>query len=846
LPLVAAQPVYCLSAAETPRLRLLAAIRHNCSLEAVPPAALPGDGAAEVDVHWLGEEEVAGRFVQFPEALANVAEVSRRCSPALPERTAVWPALDLPDGQTPAQALSAAAGAGLAQKPVAAANPAATTRLERELDAITRHGYAPLFLIVADIVRFAREADIPVSTRGSVANSLVAYCLGITSVDPLRHDLLFERFLNPARANPPDIDLDFCSRRRGEVLAYVRRTYGAEQVALVGAMNTLQLRSAVRETAKAHGLPEEEVAELLRRLPHRWHPDPRRRDRRTLAQVLADIDDGRLREVARHAFALVNQPDHLSVHPGGVVITPGPLTEHVPVQWAPKGFLITQFDHHGVEAVGLPKLDLLGIRALTVLADAAGLVRRFHDPAFRLEQIPPQDEQTGATLAEGQTIGVFQCESAGAQRTLRQLRARTVEDLAVANAFFKPGPAMGGMARAFIRRYRGEEAVTLLHPALEPILGNTQGVLLFQEQILRLATEIAGLSWEQADHLRRGMSKFQGEEMAAMRDHFVAGCRRPPPEGHGLSAEQAEMLWEQILPFAGYGFNRGHATAYADVSYRSAYLKAHWPAEFLCARLAGHGGFHHPAVYMAEAVRLGIQIRPPHVNRSHASFTLTYEPAAVLWLGLGQVRDLRRDTVAAIIVERRQRPFSGPADLLERVPLQAKEMLHLIQCGGLDGLGESRAALLAEAQTIGRSGSARQMAFAFAAPAVEPESAAQRLAWEERLLGQPVTTSPLALLAGQLPPVKSLAEAARAPGRAVQVAGMRLPGRPGGEGFFFSDDRTYVTVKGIRSPRAWQPLLLHGRWLLDEWGSGWFQAEEVRPVDSRSPAQKASKSGRNS
>lgn len=830
LPLVATQPVYCLAAAEAPRLRLLAAVRRNCRLAAVPPAALPGGGSPDVDVHWLSENEVAARFADFPEALANVAEIGRRCGPALPDGTAVWPALDLPDGQDPLQALAAAAGAGLAQKYGAAAAPAVAERLQKELAAISGHGYAPLFLIVADIVRFAREAGIPMSTRGSVANCLVAYCLGVTTVDPIQHDLLFERFLNPARANPPDIDLDFCSRRRDEVLAYVRRSYGEEQVALVGTMNTLQLRSAVRETAKAHGLPEKELADLTRRLPHRWHPDPRRRDGKTLAEILDVIDDERQREIARQALALVNQPHHLSVHPGGMVITPGPLSDYVPVQWSPKGFLISQFEHHGVEAIGLPKLDLLGIRALTVLADTAELVRRFHDPAFRLEQIPPDDEQTGTLLAAGDTIGVFQCESAGAQRTLRQLQARTVQDLAVANAFFKPGPAMGGMAHHFIRRYRGEEPVTLLHPALAPILGATQGVLLFQEQILRLATEIAGLSWEQADHLRRGMSKFQAREMAAMRAQFVAGCRRPLPEGPAFTTEQAETLWEQIIPFAGYGFNRGHATAYADVSYRSAYLKAHWPAEFSCARLAGPGGFHHPAVYIAEAARLGIAIRPPHVNSSEESFTLTYAPSAILWLGLGQVRDLRRRTIAAITAERGQRPFNGLRDFLERIPLQAKEIVHLIQCGGLDGLGESRAALLAEARAARRSGSSRQMAFDFAAPPVEPETAAERLAWEWRLLGQPVTVSPLSLLQERLPATKTLAQLAQEPGRPAGVAGVRLPGWPGGQGFFLSDGRTFAVVKGVRPLRAWQPLLLHGRWLVDEWGSGWFQADDVRAL----------------
>ena len=389
-------------------------------------------------------------------------------------------------------------------------------------------------------------------------------------------------------------------------------------------VSTLRPKSAVRETAKAYGLAEAEISCLVKQLPRGWHPDPRRRSKGDMADLLDKLTDARQVEVISAARNIVGQPHHLSVHPGGVVITPGPLTDHVPVQWAPKGFLITQFGHEDLETLGLPKLDLLGIRALTVLADTADLVRLHHDPAFRLAKIPLDDQATAGMLSRGDTIGVFQCESAGARRTLRKLQARTVFDLAVANAFFKPGPATGGMAGSFVRRYRGQEEVSYLHPALEPILGATKGVLLFQEQILRVATEIAGLSWAQADHLRRGMSKFQAEEMAAMQSAFEAGCRRPAPEGPGFSREQAQTLWEQVLAFAGYGFNRGHATAYADVSYRSAYLKNHWPAAFFSARLTDWGGFHHPAIYMAEAIRLGIEIRPLHVNYSNRAFTLTY------------------------------------------------------------------------------------------------------------------------------------------------------------------------------------------------------------------------------
>jgi DNA-directed DNA polymerase III PolC len=836
---VAAQPVCCLSPDDAPSLKLLRAIDLNCPLDAVPKTALPDGGDPSVDVHWLGPEQMAERFAAFPDALARSGDVAARCEPALPDGTPIWPALDLPGGQTADGALAELARAGLAERYPPIPPAAARERLERELAAIARYGYAPLFLVVADVVRFARQADVPVSTRGSVANSLVAYCTRITTVDPIAHDLLFERFLSPARADIPDIDLDFCSRRRDEVLDYVRRTYGEDRVTQVATVSTMRLRSAVRETAKAYGLDEEQIKRLTARLPHRYR-DPRRRDRRTPADVVAELDDSLQREVVSQASRIVGLPHHLGVHPGGVVITPGPLTDTVPVQWATKGFLVTQFDFRDVEALGLPKLDLLGVSALTVLADAAELIRRDQAPDFHLDDVPLDDPLTGDLLERAETVGVFQCESQGARATLRKLKTRTIRDLAVANAFFKPGPATGGMARTFVRRYRGEEEVAYLHPALEPILGPTKGVLIFQEQILRVAREVAGLSWEQAGYLRRGMSKMDPGEMVRMEAQFVAGCQRQPPEGPGLTPEQARRLWEQVAAFSGYGFNQGHATAYAAVSFSMAYLKARWPAAFFCARLMNWGGFHHPAMYMAEAIRLGATIRPPHVNASGRAFTLTWEgEQAVLWMGLGQVRDLRRSAVRAIVAEREREPFASLRDLLRRVELQTKEVTHLIQCGALDGMGESRAALLAEAQEVERAGSALQMALfgeeALGRGAVEAESLAQRLAWERRLLGYPVSAlaQPLKPVAGRLPahtPLRDLPETGR---RTVTVAGVRLPGWTGGEGFHLWDGETWVVARAgkvAKAPESWKPLLLRGHWVSDEWGVSWLRVAEMRAV----------------
>jgi DNA polymerase III alpha subunit len=469
----------------------------------------------------------------------------------------------------------------------------------------------------------------------------------------------------------------------------------------------------------------------------------------------------------------------------------------------------------------LAKLDLLGIRALTVLADAAELVRAGRDPQFDLAGIPLNDHATGELLARAETIGVFQCESEGAQRTLRKLKARRVRDLAIANAFFKPGPAMGGMADHFVKRYRGEEETTYLHPALAPILGPTKGVLIFQEQVLRIATEVAGLSWEQADHLRRGMSHFGRHEIEALKEQFVQGCTRPA--GVGMTGETAQALWEQIVPFSGYGFNQGHATAYADVSYRCAYLKTHYPAEFLAARLQGWGGFHHPAVYMAEAVRLGIAVRPP------------------LYVGLGQVRELRNSAAAAIADSRRDGQYLDLRDLLTRVELQPKEVDHLIRCGALDGLAASRNELLADAELLRRRGGLAQLSFDFARAQRPAESPAHRWEWEQELLGLPVSAlaDPLALVRDSLPPFVRLAEVVATRNRSLVTAGVRLPGWTGGPGFFLSDGERFVFVhvpKGSRHPPVWKPILVQGRWIADEFGVAWLQALQIKEVRAQNAA----------
>ena len=839
VPGVVAQPIFTLEPRDVESLRTLAAIRENCTQEEVSSSMLP-HGAAEDHVNWHSLTETVETFSDFTSEIDRVRDVAARCHGTIPDGTPIWPSIDFPEGSTDTDALRDRTHQGYHRRYL---GDKILNRLNHELDTLCSRGFASLFLIASEIASFARQTDIPMNTRGSLANSLVAYCLGITDVDPIENDLLFERFLNPARTDLPDLDLDFCSRRRDEVLDFVRRRFGEDRVALVSTVSRLRLRSAIRETAKTYGFTEEEIKKLALKFPRTWHPDPGRRSILTIDEAVTMCENELEQSVIQSAYRLIGMPHHISVHPGGVVIMPGPLTEFIPTQYAPKGFLITQYDHEDIAHVGIPKLDLLGIRALTVLAEARDLVAKHYGIRIDLQDIPSDDKPTSDLVSSGETIGVFQCESDGAQRTLRQLHAHSVKDMAVANAFFKPGPATGGMAKSFIRRYRGEESVNYLHPSLEPVLESTKGVLIFQEQILRVATEVAGLDWEAADRIRKGISHFQSEEMTEIAAKFIEGCCRKTPEGPGFTKEQAGILWEQVRAFSGYGFNKGHATAYANLSFRLAYLKAHWPDAFLCARLMHGGGYHHPAVYIAEARRLGITVHPPHVNISGRHFSMdgqasSRESSTTLWMGLSGVRDLKRKTIAQVIAERGKRKFDTLSDLMARVPLREKEITHLIKSGALDGLVDSRAQGLSDLGSILAHPSVMQRSFEFMSGRKMPvERASKRFRWERELIGMPLTVNPLDLADCDLRNSISLRRPPRVVDEEIETCGYRLPGWTRGTGYFLTDGENYVRVRVDESmpeaharPPVWHPVRVQGRWLTDEWGGGWFQIRNLEKI----------------
>ena len=683
VPVVAVWPIYYMRPEQAELQRLLAAIRLNTTIDNLPTAPAP------IKSYFPSNEEWQKQFSKSPRAVAATAEIAARCNFGLPIGNPIFPELELPEGQTPITALRDKAYAG-ARKLYAQITPEISARLEHELEGIQNSGYTTLFLIMDEIVSFAREADVPISSRGSAASSLVAHCLGITTPDPIRLNLYFERFLNPARPTPPDVDTDICSRRRDLVIHHVYEKYGNDRVAMVATINRFRRRSALREVAKAHGLSPAEIKAMVDRLPYRYWGPPRSRSEQVkspYAELEERYNDEKHKSIFRQAQSVLDMPNHLSIHPGGIVIGAGPLNDLVPTQFSTKGVTITQYDLEGVQQTGLVKMDLLGIRGLTVLGDVADQIR-MQNPELGetrlqvLERIPVHDPKVAELVRNGLTIGCFQIESPGMRATLKEVQADSVDNVMVALALYRPGPLKGGLKDAFVRRHLGQEEVNYLHPALAPLLEETHGVFLYQEQVLRVAHELAGFSLAESDLLRRAMSHFDpGKRMQMLKQKFIAGAG----EIKQVPAEVAERIWDMMAAFAGYGFPKAHAASYALTAWRSAWCKTYYPAEFMAAVLANWGGYYSQSTYLTEAKRMGLKISSPHVNHSKSQFSVTYingEPQ--LFTGLDEIRDLTTDTQLKI---QQMQPFNSLADFLTRVYPRKTEAKKLIQAGALDGLG---------------------------------------------------------------------------------------------------------------------------------------------------------------
>lgn len=635
--------------------------------------------------------EMAAIFREVPEALTRTLEIAERCEVALTFGRYHLPAYPVPQGHSPASYLRELCYTGLRER-YGDPTQEQVDRLEFELRVIEEMGYPSYFLIVWDLIRFARENGVLVGPgRGSAAGSIVAYCLGVTSIDPLKYGLLFERFLNPERVSLPDIDTDFCYELRGKVIDYVFEHYGADRVAQIATFGTLAARAAIRDVGRTLGLPYGDVDRVARLVP--GEPGM------TVAKALEASPD--LRELSESdpsvkrlldiAMRLEGIPRHASTHAAGIVIAPEPLTHFLPLHRIADGTVATQFAKEAVEDLGLLKMDLLGLRTLTVIGDTLKLVKERFNVEIDLDRLPLDDPATYKLLCLGETAGVFQLESSGMRSLLRELKPSVFEDLIALVALYRPGPLGSGMVEDFIRRKHGETKVVYPHPSLEPILKDTYGVILYQEQVMQIASSLAGFSLGEADLLRRAMGKKKPDILAGLRTRFIEGAA-----ANNVSSDLAGEIFDLMEYFAGYGFNKSHSAAYAMVAYETAYLKANYPAEYMAALLtSAKDNSEKVAAYVEECRRLGIEVLPPDVNESGRNFTVVQNG---IRFGLSAVKNVGEGAVESIITSRKEgglfRDFGDFCSRMNPRVINRRVLESLARAGAFASLGHSRRQLL--------------------------------------------------------------------------------------------------------------------------------------------------------
>ncbi len=741
---------------------------HDVLASASARMELPGPyERSNAELFFKSAEEMRALFRHLPRACDATLEIAERCNLDLGLGEFHFPAAEVPRGETPYSVLSKLAWRGLEQRytPV---TPEAVRRLQHELAIIEQLGFPEYFLIVKEIVDFAREHGIRYSGRGSAGDSIVTHVLGITDADPIRHDLLFERFLNPARSQMPDIDVDFDSARRDEVIKFIYDRFDHDHVAMVATVNTMTARSAVRTVARAFGYPITTVNALSRHLP--WVSA---RKIREVLESYPECRDHPLRD-SRHgllldlAEQLDHCPMHLGTHLGGFIITREPIDTWMPLQWAAKGVVVSQYDKDDIEALGLVKMDILGLRIHSAISDTVEMAReRVGETAVPEPfDLTPNDPRVYEMLQRADTVGMFQLESSGQRNLSQRLQATRFEDIIAQISLFRPGPLEAEMITPFIRRRHGIEPVIVPHPGMERPLRDSYGVIVYQEQVLLVSQAVAGFDLAEADLLRRAMTKGRSrEEMARIKTHFVECAVE-----RGVAHEVAEEVFRQLEGFAAYGFNKAHAACFAVVSYASAWLKTYYPAEFAAAIMNNEPmGFYTPRHVLNDARAHGITLHTPHVNESRARYTVQNSGTAIR-IGLKDVHGMTARLLELIPAECAVRPFRDLADFLRRTRAEPRPAEALIRVGALDGLGvtelgrpptrDEMLALLPELKAvIAREGAAGDdvlcLAPAPTRPAEDPTHASgwlpgRRLSAELELLGLSLTCHPLALAADDL------------------------------------------------------------------------------------------------
>lgn len=714
---------------------------------------------ANDDFSLIDEKTALEYFNDVPEAVANTQLVADMCEDYEIELgNAYFPDFPLENGVTPDEKLRELAYAGFSFRELTQAKEY-TDRLDYELSVIKQKGYAGYFLVVGDLLRYARENGILTNIRGSVAGSLTTYLIGITNVDPLVYKLPFERFLNPERPSLPDIDMDYADNRRDEMIKYAKAKYGEDKVAQIGTFGTMMARGAVRDVARALGFPYGIGDRLSKMIPMGSQGFPMTIDR--ALELVPELAEAYKREpdtkdIINLAKKMEGCVRHVSVHAAGVVIAPRPLYEFSPIQLDPKGGnIITQYDMHYIEDVGLPKFDFLGIRNLAILADAVRLVKNLRGIQVDLDKVPLEDKKTFETLAAGQTMGLFQLNGSGMTAYLKQLQPSTIFDINAMVALYRPGPME--MIPEYIKRKHNPHFVRYLDPRMEDILDQSFGVIVYQDDVMMIAIKLAGYSWLEADKLRKAMGKKIPKEMEEQKEKLLSGFVK-----NGLSEAKAQELWMLIEPFAAYGFNKAHAASYGRVAYQTAYMKANFPVEYMCAILTAESGdVEKVSEIISEAQKIGITVLPPEINASAGDFTVVdnSETNGVIRFGLYTIKNLGTDISNAIIEERTDYgPFTSITNFLERIKhknLNKKSLEALVKCGAFDGFAE-RGQLMANIETmldynrqqqdIGSQVSlfgstANHVALTLAqAPDTSTD---EKLRWEKELLGLYVSGHPL-------------------------------------------------------------------------------------------------------
>lgn len=680
---VASNHVHFIKKEQVDAHRVVEAIRAGETLKE------QGSHVSSEEYYLKEEEEMKHIFSSWPEVLEESGKIADRCHVEIPLGEPVLPKFPVQDGETAQSLLERLCKKGLKER---YGNPSQEiqNRLDYELRVIFDMNYSDYFLIVADFMNYAHNKGILTGPgRGSAAGSLVAYVLKITQVDPIKYGLLFERFLNPERVSMPDIDIDFSDQQRDEVIHYVARKYGTHHVAQIVTFGTLAAKAAIRDAGKVLGLEPvkiDKVAKLIRS-----KPNLRIRQAVSESPTLKELikEDDELTLLFKIASDIEGLPRHTSVHAAGVVISQAPLTDVVPLQKGHEGLSLTQYPMGDLESIGLLKMDFLGLRNLSFIEKIGKLVQKNAGHELQITTLPLEDERTFALLGEGETSGVFQLESSGMKSVLNQLKPSNFEDIVAVNALYRPGPMEN--IPAYIKRKHGEEPVTYPHDDLHAILKPTYGVLIYQEQIMQIASQMAGFNLGQADVLRRAVGKKKRETLEEARAAFIEGAKE-----QGYTISEAEKVYDLIVRFANYGFNRSHAVAYSMISYQLAYLKANYPLEFLSGLM--DMSLHHQdklAEYIAEAKRKGINVQRPSINKSEAGFAI-YEKC--IWIGLAALKNVGVQTINALLQERKKGIFQDIFDLCARLPIRLltrRTLESLVLSGALDDFNMERATLLA-------------------------------------------------------------------------------------------------------------------------------------------------------